>query len=431
MRAQLLTPNIEGTNATPLTLVHKKLLTITLFGLVCLLVLALVLVTLTSPSPNAPKFVPLRSPLTGTYAQMDYDWGGAVPVQDGNVWIETWSSPTNWHCYLYNVTDRLLVGELFRATPIFSYPDQSKLLCEGYSLEGSWRWKLSRWLDKFPPGKALARKINQVETFWVLNMKDGSAEPVGSVSQLPGSGSSFVPSPGFRYGVNRPTTSLGGHELFLCDLASNLFTKITISGQLVGWWDEHTLLVHDEGNNLVLTDVTTHQTNTLLSAEATAEFMQKIGLPRGSADKGWWGSNWSGRGYDFFLTLESEKNWGESFLLKLDRSERTLKVVKRNFKSQHLGFLDAEATHYLYEGENGVRGRGGNGGVYLRDLSDDSLKTLVPPDNAGQYSLARFCGDGVIYIRKNVLWRVDLNGSNNAPLFQPGASTFGGRQKPR
>jgi hypothetical protein len=288
-------------------------------------------------------------------------------------------------------------------------------------MEGSWKWKLSRWLGKFTLSKPLAKRINQVEAFWVLNLKDGSAEPVGSVSQAPGFGSRFVPAPGFRYGVNRPTASVGGHELFLCDLQSNLLTKITISGKLVGWWDAETLLVDDEWNNLAMLDVVTHQTNTILSAEMISKSLQGMGLPGSAADIGWM-CNWNGRGYDFFFTLAREKNWGESFLLKLDRNDRTLKLVKRTFKFKHLGFFDSEGAYYLYEGESGPPGRGGNGGVYLRDVSDDSVRTLVPPDNGGQYSLARFCVDGVIYMRNKLLWRVDLDGSNNSPLFQPSQS---------
>jgi hypothetical protein len=75
----------------------------------------------------------------------------------------------------------------------------------------------------------------------------------------------------------------------------------------VGWWDTHTLLVHDEGNNFVLLDVITRKTSTLLSAEATSEFMVETGLPGGPADIGWV-CHWNGGGYDLFLTLEKQKN---------------------------------------------------------------------------------------------------------------------------
>ncbi len=72
---------------------------------------------------------------------------------------------------------------------------------------------------------------------------------------------------------------------------------------------------------------------------------------------------------------------------------------------------------YLYQGESGAPGQGGNGGVFLRDLKDHTIRTLVEPDNAGQNALARLCEGGVIYSRNGQLWRVDLNGSNNVPLL--------------
>ncbi len=56
------------------------------------------------------------------------------------------------------------------------------------------------------------------------------------------------------------------------------------------------------------------------------------------------------------------------------------------------------------------------------DRATRFLMTIVPPDNRGQYSLARFCSDGVICSRNGLLWRTDLNGNNNAPLLPPAGS---------
>ena len=72
---------------------------------------------------------------------------------------------------------------------------------------------------------------------------------------------------------------------------------------------------------------------------------------------------------------------------------------------------------FVYQGESGAPGSGGNGAVYLRDLSDNSVHTLVPPNNKGQYAIPRFYGDEVIYFRDRVIWRIGLDGSNNVPLF--------------
>jgi len=158
-------------------------------------------------------------------------------------------------------------------------------------------------------------------------------------------------------------------------------------------------------------------TNTLFSAEAVATSLQKLEISSGPGRIRAI-NNWTGRDYDFYFALETESyRWGESFLLKANHADPLLKLLYRKFKFEHLGRWDASATHYLYNGESGSPGRGGNGGVFVRDLSDNTSRILVPPDGSGQYALPRFFGDEVIYFHNRLPWRVELNGSNNAPLF--------------
>jgi len=383
--------------------------------------LVLLITVVSSPSPNAPKFVPVHSQPNGPYTRMYYDWPGVVPVRDKKVWIWTMagSNRTNLHIqhFLYDLDRRLVIGELLHANPVFSDRDQTRLLCEGYgSLANSFRAKALLWFKKFPFGKTLVQRMNYDQSFWVLDLKDNSAVRIGQFSQFGGTGSSFIPSPDFRYGYNKPSSSFGGPELFLCDLQSNLFTKIRIDGWPGGWWDEQNILFKDSLNNLRLYQVTSGKIRTVFSSAAIARTLEELDLPADPAGLTPF-CHWNGHDYDVYFTQESEKNWGESFLLKADRADSTLKLLYRTFKFQWSGTLDADGTHYLYQGESGLPGKGGNGGVYLRDLASNSTRTLVEPDNGAQYSLCRFCGDGVIYWRKKLLWRVDLNGSNNAPLL--------------
>jgi hypothetical protein len=105
--------------------------------------------------------------------------------------------------------------------------------------------------------------------------------------------------------------------------------------------------------------------------------------------------------------------------LKADRAGPALRLVDRDFKFQWGGHFNAAGTLYVYEGESGAPGKGGDGAVYLRDLASNTNLILVPPDNRGQYSLPRFCGDSVIYWRIKLLRRVDLDGKNDAPLLGP------------
>jgi hypothetical protein len=388
-------------------------------ALLVLIFLVLLISFSSSPSPTAPKFVPVRSQPAGPYASTSYDWSGVVPVRDGKVWITADSGGTNRHIqqFLYDLDRRLVIGELLYARPIFFNRDQSRLLCEGYgSPADSIKAKVLTWLKKFRLGKPLAQRVKRDEAFWVLDLKDNSTIRIGEFSQFAGLGSSFMPSPDFRYGYNKPSSSFGGPELFLCDLQSNRFTKIRIDGEPRGWWDEQTILFKDPLNNFGLYEVPWGRTRTVFSAATIARALEELDLPGDAAALTAF-CHWNGQDYDIYFTQAHEKSWGESFLLKADRAEPSLKLLYRTFKFEWLGNLDADGTHYLYQGEKGLPGKGGNGGVYLRDLASNTTRTIIEPDNGGQYALCRFYGDSIIYWRKKLLWRVDLNGSNNVPLL--------------
>jgi hypothetical protein len=384
------------------------------------LVIGLLIVAASSrkPDPFAPKFVPGTALPSGAFPTIHYDWAGAVPFAGGKVWIWAMASPTNRHCFLYDLESRQVVGELFNAGPVFCNRDQTKLLCYGPdALITSVKQKVSAFIKTGFLGKLLLPKVNRPETFWVLDLRDNSVRRGGELSQIPGTGSSWRPSPGFRYGCNVPNNAEEGSAFFLCDLETAIFEKIRVRGDLQGWWDDSQILFRDPANNFILFDVVTRKTNMLFSADALANSLRQMditnspGIIRAI-------NVWNGRDYDFYLALQKESyGAGESFLLKTSHKDPAPRLLYPKFKFEHLGRLDASATHYLYNGESGSPGRGGDGAVLLRDLSNDTVQTLVPPDGGRQYALARFYRDEIIYFRNRLPWRMQLNGSNNVPLF--------------
>jgi hypothetical protein len=367
--------------------------------------------------PEAPRFVRgLPQPL-GPLTSVDYGWGELVPFAGGKVWLWTFAG-TNRHCFWYDLDRRVVIGELMNAGPVFCNPKETKLLCEGHaSLKSSLKQRLFALAEKFVRGKVPLPKINREDAYWVLDLRDNSVRRVGELSQIIGTGSHWRPSPGFRYGCNVPNNTEEGTAFFLCDVETGAFEKIRFPGVVQGWWDESQLLVRDPANNFVLFDVVTRKTNTLFSATFLQDTLHRLNLTnypgqiRAIND-------WNGHGYDYYFASQTASyRAGQSFLFKTSHADPTLKLLYPNFKFEHLGRLDASATHYLYNGEPGLPGRGGNGAVLLRDLTNDSTTTLVPPDNSGWYALPRFYRDEVIYRRNRVLWRMNLDGSNNAPLF--------------
>jgi hypothetical protein len=380
------------------------------------LLVVLALVFWLAPDPNAPKFVALTQQPTGHYIQTSWDWGGAIPVRDGKMWVYATSSTTNQRCFLYDLDSGLVKGELLRGSPVFGNAEGTKLLCHGYGLGNSLRRRLTAWLQTVQSARGLVKKLHNEETFWVLDLRDNSAMQVGHVFQNVGFGSSFVPSPSGRYGFNKPTANSDKPEFVVCDLESNRFFTVQLAGDLRGWWDEQHILVKEPQKDFVLFDVVTRQTNELFSVETISNLLTKLNLPGNAAELSTW-SWWNGRDYNFIFAAAKERNWGRSFVLRAEHSNPELRPFSSDFKFQWLGRFDADGTHYVYPGESGPPGRGGDGGVYLRNLTNNTTVTLVAPDNGGQYSLPRFFGDGVIYSSNGLLWRVGLNGSNNVPLL--------------
>ena len=388
-----------------------------------LLLLFIIIFLLARVPPDTrtpPSFVQMTAQPTNAFQSVHYGWGDTAPFQSGKIWLWTISTSTNpsVRTYLYDLDHEKVLGQLTNRWAVFSNGDGTRVLC-GHARSREMLWqKFVMWLGKLTK-KNFTFRPSQVETFWVLDLRDNSAKRIGELSQFPARGSVWRPAPGFRYGYNVPSNA--EHWTFaLCDLEEKTMTTLKVRGDLRGWWDDENIIVEDGINSFVLFNITTRKTAPLFSAAMIEQFLSQAGLTNDPSGLHVF-STWNGGTNDiclapkfaFFKSLDG-------FVLKVDRASRTLRVQHRNFKFEHLGHINAEGTHYLYSGESGETGRGGNGGVILRDLAINVNRTLVVPDHGGRYALPRFYGNSVIYFRNRLLWRVDLNGSNNAPLFPAG-----------
>jgi len=297
------------------------------------------------------------------------------------------------------------------------------LFCEGPpSAVISWKTRLIGILNRYVPG-GFGMQTNRVETFWILDLRDNSAQRVGNLSQMPGTGSRWLPSPGFRYGYTRPTTVPDG-EFILCDLEEAQMEKVTLDGELQGWWDEQNILVKDADGNFQLWDAVKRRTKPIFSREEILTALKKqIGLTNAPDSVGSF-SSWNGTAYDFyFFSGESgayNHDFGTTFLLKADRATKRLELHSREFRFGYLGKFNQTGTLYAYNGERGASGRGGNGAVHLRDLRTNSEREIVPADTSGQYALPRLYGEWLIFRRNTLLWRQEVNGTNAVRLLPDG-----------
>ena len=327
------------------------------------------------------------------------------------------------HFYLYDLERRVILGELLHGSlPEMFSRDGSRVLCEG---RGSSMTCLEEEALAFVNTKLFRGRLNPnyTETFWFLDIRDNSARMAGAISQVAGGGSTWHASPNGRYGYTAPT-AVYGKCFFLCQLEARTSKKMPIPGEQVnGWWDDRHILLKAGTNEFSLLDITTQESSPLFSAASIRAFLAQAGLTNDAAGLGAF-SHWNGHDYDFYFgpaaSLQGLQN-PDAWLVKADKAGPSLKLLYRNFHFRWGARLDSAGTHYLYDGEQGASGSGGNGGVYLEDLTNGTTFTVVQPDYKGQYAIARFYRNEVIYFQNRLLRRIQLDGSNDAPLITAGA----------
>jgi hypothetical protein len=381
--------------------------------IVALVAVVCALLTLLLPRRNVrpPRFISGAPASIAAHNWINYGWLADVPFQNDRIWLQTLSG-TNFHVYLYDLRSRTITGELFDGgSPQLSNRDGSRILVTGH---GSTETAAQTMLNVFRKMVRAPLLGDRIETFWILDLPSNTATKVGIVSQARSAGSTWHPSPDFRYGYTLPTTAVG-EAISLYDFERRSFTKIFVPGYPVGWWDERTIVIDSLNDDFDLFDVQTRTARVLFSAAQIKTFFARAGITNAVRDI-YPFFNWNGTNYDFFFGPKNKTRGlhGDGFLLKVNRAGPSLELLSTNFGYRWGGVFDRSATHYLFPGESGTPGRSGDGSVCLRDLSDGKITTIVPPDNKGRYSLPKFYGTEVIYLRDRMTHRIGLDGSNDA-----------------
>ena len=388
-----------------------------LIGGACIFVIA---TSKSEADRNTPRFVAgaPKVAVTNLAVNPTFDQQVDVPFQSGRMWVWLRSSRTNFHTYWINLDDRKVVGELFNASAEFSNQDQTKLFCSGRdSLVPVLKQRFAKWAEQLSGGRWKV-PVDRNEAYWILDLRSNRARAIGSFSQHPGLGSSWHSSPGFRFGYNIPSTTKDGEEFYLCDLEREQMSLVRLAGDIRGWWDEDRLLVKDPNNNFVLYDVITQRSAPLFTAEYLHQFLKESNLPD-DPGKLTATSTWNGDGYTFYFSNRRTWNHGQAFVLKLkpNAAAPALEVFQRDFHFEWLGKFNASGTLYVFPGERGESGRGGDGSVHIRDVQTGKEQTLIPSDQSNQYTSPRFYKNRVIYTKSRQFWSIEVNGSNNFKLF--------------
>lgn len=399
-----------------------KRIGIVVFIGVCLF--ALLLFVLLSPSP--PSYVPGKTLPLGLYTQMRYDWRRDRPFAGDKIFVAAVKNNASYVQCLYDLRERVILGELQDGwLTMGKYDgDASKLLVSQLgSPAADLKEKFARFTQRIPGGRFHMYINTTTLSYWVLNLKNNSRKRIGEMSDYNGTGHSWHWSPSLRYGCTAPTTE-DGKAFVLFDFEKEKFTRIGQRGWLCGWWDEGNILIGKDNGDFALYDIVNRQTKVLFGADAIQHAMDQFKLP-GSSTNVYTHANWNGREYDFYFWGDCGRGEERSFLLKAERTSPTptLKLFLPEFKSEAFGYFDARATHYVY----GRLEQGNYMAVILRDLSDNSERTLVAgaKEITAGWSPHRFYNNEIIYSRGGVLWRIGLDGSNNAPLFANTNSAVG------
>lgn len=401
----------------------RKRLTNRVWGpALALLLFALLFASLRKhPDLDAPKFISGSKPnLQAGDDFSHYPFLEPIPFSEGITWIDTMSKTNGARTWLLNVGTGEILGELTNAEPLAIDGKRKRLLCR------TLQQPMHPFLKK---ARALLAQItrrqiplNTDESYWLVDFT-GKAMLVGKIAP-PMFHSTLMPSPDLdrAYLVNSQTVAAvrshgrSSSELFLFNLTeSNSIVRCRVPGWPCGWWSAQEILCKPDytTGNFSIYNVNTKAISTIISAEQFADWARdhdiKADLSRVGAFQVWDGTN-----FDFFVTdLHSKWEATNSFLAQITREEPRLVLMAADFHFQWSDHLHPNRQSYVYTG----RDAGNNSSaVFVRRVRGGEDRMIVPPDGP-YFSIPRFYGDSVVFVRSNMLWRTDLQGSNTVRLF--------------
>ncbi len=357
--------------------------------------------------PQFKKLVsnpPLFGPVTTSYQLVP-----STGAEREALFIHLYPKGSLARVFLYDGKERRLTGEIADGVPQFVVGDPPQIVCAQQVVTIGERFQriiqtiARRWFKVVPPAPWRLGPPAALR-YWLIDTTRNSAKVIGT---LPGYASFCLPSPDSRYAINLTVRS---NIIVHClDLKRCTVTRLNTTAIPVTWWDNQRILLQTTNPRLELLDVVSGETSPFLSAKQIADFYQANSLPDRPMVYHFTATRNRG-GSDVYIKIPND--W---CLLKLERPDGKLKLIARGAAAEPEGQIDRTGRYLLFESTYASR----MGGVYLRDLQDGSERVLVRPASAKASSQPSYCGDGVVYVRSNAVWRVSLDGSNNSQLFPP------------
>lgn len=372
-------------------------------------------------APPAPGFrrIPAGAGATGMMV-LGYDFLNPKPCVNGLLWLYAARTNQAMRTFLFDVPNRQLVGEFEGTMPALFNADGTRILCATVDRRppNPFFARLQRIVRRISGTQFIIQQgLMETGTCWMLDVSRGAFAEVGSFRCLSGAVVRFNPSPaaGFAYLVPfQVSTAWTNVHVFDLNLGKSWIDKIP--GHPEGWWDESQIICRGSNGDWLLHDIHSHKQTSLLRSADLADFLGAHQITEGAQSFQVLDA-WGGPAQRLYLSVQ-QNHWLASTapLLSLSRVDRSLRLEHRMFKFEWSDHLDHTGQWYLYSGrEVGQR----SDGVYLRNLAGEPDQTLVRETGAPVFSMPRFSGDSVIYVRSNALWRVELGMNNPHQIFPP------------
>jgi hypothetical protein len=321
--------------------------------------------------------------------------------------------------YLFDLKKRETIGALDTAWAISLNKDQMEALCciaeigKGNTLSEA----VSSVLHDLSGGRYRARGNEYAIHYWIVPLREGTPTYLGEAHEKEGLGSIGHRSPDDRYWHVQTSCD----DRLLVDLERKEMLRLDpVRYRNGGWWSDTELIFKTEENDLRIYDVETKREETLLTLDQLLDFLKEQGLSDAQPELFRLFQEWNGKGYSFYISSNiSARNNGKDWLIGIDKQTRQLRLKERSFDYHRLGHLNYDGSLYLYSGEKET---GDSNAVYVADLANSKVRTLIPGDtNENYFSLPNWYGGRIIFVQQGALWIIDADGENREQLFPPAA----------
>jgi hypothetical protein len=375
-----------------------------------LLALGLIVFILIQGDPARPVFDRHAYPRNEKFLSIDYPFLNSIPFSEGLTWVWAATSTNANNCWVLDISNGTILGELRNLDPLVLDGRSRRVIGRRLQRETTLQRLFHELLRRV--GRPTPARLAEDE-FWIVQLDDGPAERFRSTATW---NTSYLPlvSPDFRRIVQTGSLGTQGNQLLALDVKERTISTNTIPGWIYGWWSNDEIL-YKSPNGFALFNMETAVAKPLVSAKELGRMMEVHNLPDKPEAVGAF-TVWNGTSYQFYVA-DMHKKWSAEpgYLAQLRRDTPHLEMLSREFEFHWSDHFDSTGRYYIYSGR---QSGDYSSAVFLRDLQKQTERLLVPEDKA-YFSIPNFYGNSVVFIRSNLLWKIDLNGKNLVRLFPP------------